>query len=110
MKKFYFFLLILFLFPLNTFAKIAYIDLNLILNKSDVGKFVNEHIDKIKKENYLKYKEQEDKLIKKEKLLISQKNILNEEEFNKKIFVLTEEVKKYRADKKVSIDRRISHY
>ena len=50
MKKFYFFLLILFLFPLNTFAKIAYIDLNLILNNSDVGKFVNEHIDKIKKE------------------------------------------------------------
>tara|TARA_B100000989_G_scaffold293196_1_gene270205 strand:- start:529 stop:1038 length:510 start_codon:yes stop_codon:yes gene_type:complete len=105
MKKFYIFLLILFLFPLNTFAKIAYIDLNLILNKSDVGKFVNEHIDKIKKENYLKYKEQEDKLLKKEKLLISQKNILNEEEFKKKIFVLNEEVKKYRLEKEDSINK-----
>ena len=105
MKKFYFFLLIFIFIPFNTFAKIAYIDLNLILNNSDVGKFVNAHIEKIKNENYSKYKEQENKLIKKEKLLISQKNILNEDEFKKKIVVLTEEVKKYRSDKKDSIDR-----
>ena len=105
MKKFYFFLLILIFFPLNTFAKIAYIDLNLILNKSEVGIFVNSHIEKIKKEYYSKYKEQENRLIEKEKLLISQKNILNEDEFNKKINVLTEEVKKYQSDKKESIER-----
>tara|TARA_B100000989_G_scaffold255943_1_gene204946 strand:- start:655 stop:1164 length:510 start_codon:yes stop_codon:yes gene_type:complete len=105
MKKFYFFLLILIFIPFNTFAKIAYIDLNLILNNSDVGKFVNAHIEKIKKENYSKYKEQENKLIEQEKLLISQKNILNEDEFKKKILVLTEEVEKYRSDKKDSIDR-----
>ncbi len=105
MKKIYFFLLILIFIPFNTFAKIAYIDLNLILNNSDVGKFVNAHIEKIENENYSKYKELENKLINKEKLLISQKNILNEDEFKKKIVVLTEEVKKYRSDKKVSIDR-----
>ena len=105
MKKFYFFLIILVFFPINTFAKIAYIDLNLILNKSDVGKFVNAHIEKIKNENYSKYKEEENKLIEKEKLLISQKNILNEDDFKKKIAILTEEVNKYRSDKKESIDR-----
>ena len=105
MKKFYFYFLIFIIFPLNAFAKIAYIDLNLILNKSDVGKFVNEHIDKIKNENYSKYKEKENKLIEKEQLLISQKNILNEDEFKKKIVILTEEVKKYRSDKKDSINR-----
>ena len=93
MKKFYFFLLILIFFPLNTFAKIAYIDLNLILNKSEVGIFVNSRIEKIKNEYYLKYKEQENRLLDKEKLLISQKNILNEDEFNKKIVILKEEVK-----------------
>ena len=105
MKKFFLYFLVLFIFPINTFAKIAYIDLNLILNNSDVGKFVNSHIEKIKKENYSKYKQQENKLIEKEQLLISQKNILNEIEFNKKISALTEEVKKYRSDKKDSIDR-----
>jgi len=105
MKKFFFYFLIFFIFPLNTFAKVAYIDLKLILKESDVGKFVNDHINKIKNENYSKFKEKENKLIDKEKLLISQKNILNEAEFNKRIAVLTEEVKKYRADKKDSIDR-----
>ena len=75
------------------------------MKESDVGKFVNDHINKIKNENYSKFKEKENKLIDKEKLLISQKNILNEAEFNKRIAVLTEEVKKYRADKKDSIDR-----
>ena len=105
MKKFFFYFLVLSIFPLNTLAKIAYIDLNLILNNFDVGKFVNSHIEKIKKENYSKYKQQENKLIEKEQLLISQKNILNEIEFNKKIVALTEEVKKYRAEKKDSVDR-----
>ena len=105
MKKFFFYFLIFFIFPLNTFAKVAYIDLKLILKESDVGKFVNDHINKIKNENYSKFKEKENKLIDKEKLLISQKNILNEVEYNKRIGVLTEEVKKYRADKKDSIDR-----
>ena len=105
MKKFLIYFLLLSLLPLNTFAKIAYIDLNFILNNSDVGKFVNLHIEKIKNENYSKYKQQENKLIEKEQLLISQKNILNEIEFNKKIVALTKEVKKYRSDKKDSIDR-----
>ena len=105
MKKFFFYFLIFIIFPLNTFAKVAYIDLKLILKESDVGKFVNDKIKKIKNENYSKFKEKENKLIDKEKLLISQKNILNEVEFNKRIAVLTEEVKKYRADKKDSIDR-----
>ena len=105
MKKFFFYFLVLYIFPFNTFAKIAYIDLNFILNNSEVGKFVNLHIEKIKKENYSKYKQQENKLIEKEKLLISQKNILNEIEFNKKIAALTEEVKKFRSDKKDAIDR-----
>ena len=105
MKKFLIYFLLLSLLPLNTFAKIAYIDLNFILNNSDVGKFVNLHIEKIKNENYSKYKQQENKLIEKEQLLISQKNILNEIEFNKKIVALTEEIKKYRTDKKDSIDK-----
>ena len=105
MKKFYFYFLILAIFPSNTFAKIAYIDLNLILNMSDVGKFVNTHIEKIRNENYSKFKEKENKLIQKEQLLISQKNILNEVDLKKKIEELNEEVKKYRSDKKDSIDR-----
>ena len=103
--KFFFYFLLLLTFSLNTNAQIVYIDLNFILNKSEVGKYVNAHVDKIKNENYLKFKEQENKLIQKEQLLISQKNVLNNEEFEKKIALLKEEVKKYRTDKKTSFDK-----
>ncbi len=103
--KFFFYFLLLLTFSLNTNAQIVYIDLNFILNKSEVGKYVNAHVDKIKNENYLKFKEQENKLVQKEQLLISQKNVLNNEEFEKKIALLKEEVKKYRTDKKTSFDK-----
>ena len=103
--KFFFYFLLLLTFSLNTNAQIVYIDLNFILNKSEVGKYVNAHVDKIKNENYLKFKEQENKLIQKEQLLISQKNVLKNEEFEKKIALLKEEVKKYRTDKKTSFDK-----
>ncbi len=102
--KFFFYLFVFVFFSVNTNAQIVYIDLNFILNESEVGKYVNAYVDKIKNENYLKYKEQENKLIKKEQLLVSQKNILNTEEFDKKIVLLAEEVKKYRSDKKLSFD------
>ncbi len=105
MKNFFFYFFIIFFISLNTKAQIVYIDLNLILNKSEVGKFVNAHIEKITNENYSKYKEEEKNLIQKEQTLISQKNILDDNEFNKKIAILTDEVKKYRSNKKASIER-----
>ena len=50
------------------------------------------------------YKEIENHLIKKEKILISQKNILKKEEFENKVQILSKEVQKYRKDKQTSID------
>ena len=105
MKNFFFYFFIIFFISINAKAQIVYIDLNLILNKSEVGKFVNAHIEKITNENFSKYKEEEKNLIQKEQTLISQKNILDDNEFNKKIAILTEEVKKYRSNKKASIER-----
>ena len=74
--KFFFICLICFnLFIFNTKAQIVYLDINLILNKSEVGKFLNDHIQKIKNENMEKFKKIENELIQKEKSLIAQKNI-----------------------------------
>ena len=57
MKKF---LLVIFLFFNfnNLFAenKIAYIDVNYILNNSVVGQSINEHIQKIKDEKIIEFK------------------------------------------------------
>tara|TARA_Y100000996_G_C22264551_1_gene537351 strand:- start:101 stop:610 length:510 start_codon:yes stop_codon:yes gene_type:complete len=105
MKKIFYCLFLFYIFTLSSNAEIAYIDLKLILNESDVGKFLNSHLDGINKKNQKNYKEIESNLISKEKSLIDKQNILSEEEFNKQLNLLGEEIKKYRSDKKSSLDR-----
>ncbi len=97
MKK----ILILFFFlsSLNTQADIAYIDLNYILNKSNVGIQLNNHINNLNQQELLKFKAIEEELIKKEKSLIAQQNILDQDTFQKKLNSLSAEIKKYRSDK-----------
>ena len=104
MKKIIIFFLIFGSSVINTKAEIAYIDINLILNSSDVGKHLNKYIEEIKKKNIDKFKLIENDLLKKEKALIAQQNILEKSEFEKKLNALSSEVQKYRADKKTSTE------
>ena len=81
-------LILILFFNIHTFncnAEIAYIDLNFILNKSEVGKSLNIYIEEIRNKNLIKFKEIENELVKKENQLISQQNIINKYEFEKKI-------------------------
>ena len=58
-----------------------------------------------KKEKELsKYNKIENELIEKEKLLIEQQNILDKEEFQKRLTSLSNNVQKYRSDKKLSVE------
>ena len=102
MKKIIFFLIIFSTFIQSANTEIVYIDINSILNKSEVGKSLNDFLEKMKNKNIEKYKPIEAQLIKKEKELIAQQNILAKEEFQKKLTALTAEVQKYRSDKKIS--------
>ena len=81
-------------------AEIAFIDINFVLNNSEVGKNLNNYIKNINNENLLALKNKEGELIKKEKLLISQQNIIEKSEFEKKLKNLSTEVQKYRSDRK----------
>ena len=83
-------------------AEIAFIDINHILNTSEIGKSLNKQIKNITEENSIKFKDLENELVKKEKSLVSQQNILDKNEFQKKLNSLSIEVKKYRDDKKIS--------
>ena len=105
MKKIILIFFILNLFTINAKSEIAYIDINFVLNTSKVGKFLNNYIENIRNENLEKYKIIETELVKKEKLLIAQQNILDKDEFQKKLNVLTIEIKKYRSDKQLSFDK-----
>mgnify|MGYP001270945367 FL=1 len=105
MKKIIFLLIIFNFLTFNSKAQIAYIDINLILNTSKVGKSLNLFIKKIENEDLTKYKLIENDLLKKEKELISQQNILKKEQFQSKLTKLSTEVQKYRSDKKMSLEK-----
>ena len=105
MKKVIFLLVVFNFFTFNSKAQIAYIDINLILNTSKVGKSLNLFIKKIENENLTRYKLIETELIKKEKELISQQNILKKEQFQSKLTKLSTEVQKFRSDKKMSTEK-----
>ena len=104
MKKTIIILILLNIFTFNSKAKIVYIDINFILNSSEVGRNLNNYLETIKNQNSLKYEEIENDLVNKEKSLIAQQNILDKEQFQKKLKKLTSEVQKYRSDKKVSLE------
>ena len=98
-------ILILIIIKILTFgskAEIAYLDMSLLLKNSKVGKSLNEKINLLKSNHITKFKQIETKLISKEKNLLAQKNILDQNEFEKKLDLLSEEIKRYRSDKKLS--------
>ena len=105
MKKYFFvYLILISLFTTILKAEIAYIDINFILKSSDVGQFLNNHIKTKQAEYNQKYQTIEDELIDKEKTLIAQQNVLNKDEFENKLKILTNEVQEYRANKKKSFE------
>ena len=104
--KNYFVGIIFFLFStFYTYAQIVYIDINYILNSSEVGKSLNIYIKKIRDENIISYKEIEDQFIKKEKQLLAQKNIIKKEEFDEKFKILSNEINIYNTEKKSSLNK-----
>ena len=93
------------IFTFNAYSKIAYIDIKIILNESNVGKSLNSHLKSLNSEYSKKYTKIEKKLLEKEKTLLAQKNIIEKNEFNKKIRNLSDEINKYKNDKKLSNDK-----
>ena len=100
--KFYFFILITYLFSINLCLsedKIAFIDLDLVLKKSKIGQSYLVKINKKNEENIKNLKTKEQKLKKMEDDIKKKQNILSKEELNKEIFSLQEKIKKFRSDK-----------
>ncbi len=98
MKKFLL-IFILFFFQNNAFSKnIVYLDIQYIIDNSDLGILYKSKINKLvdnNKEN-LQIKKNEIKL--KEKEINNQKNLLSKEEIEKKIVSLNKLVKNYQID------------
>ena len=101
-----FFLLIIF-FPLNQVyaaENIVYLDIEKLIHSSQAGKIINENIKKNHKTNLDIFEKKENELKEEESKIISQKNILNEEEFKNKIANLKKKVINYQNERKQKID------
>ena len=81
--------LIFFFIILTNFAyaedKVVYLDVNLLLSESEVGKYVNSNLKKISDDNNEEYKKFEAELKSDEEKLLTQQNILKKEDYEKKL-------------------------
>ena len=91
-------LTLLFLNPVELKAqKIVYINMEKIMKESKAGKIIIDKINKTNEKNIKKFKEIEESLKKEETDLIAKKNVLSEEEFQKKFDLLSKKINDYRT-------------
>ena len=80
---------------LNAEEKIAFIDLNFIYSNSEIGKKILKEIDMKQKKLNKEFQAFQKKLDDEKSNLLSQKNVLNENDYKKKIVELENNLKKY---------------
>ena len=101
-------LLIFFIFfskiSLSHEKTIVYIDLNKIMNNSIAGKSITSQLENNHKKNISKFKNIEEELKKEESEIISQKNVITKEEFEKKIIDLRDKANKFRKERNDNIN------
>ena len=88
----------------NEFSAIVYINMDKVMNKSFAGKSLIEQLETIHQSNIEEFKKIEDSLKWEEESIMSQKNILSEEEFAKKINSLKKKISDYKKNRKIKID------
>ena len=101
-------LLIFFIFfskiSLSEENKVVYIDLNKIMNNSIAGKSITSQLENNHKKNISKFTKIEEELKKEEDEIISQKNVITKEEFEKKIIDLRDKANKFRKERNDNIN------
>ena len=101
-------LLIFFIFfskiSLSEEYKVVYVDLNMIMNNSIAGKSITSQLENNHKKNISKFKNIEEELKKEESEIISQKNVITKEEFEKKIIDLRDKANKFRKERNDNIN------
>ena len=90
----------------NAFAedKVVYIDMNKILTDSKVGIFVEKELTKSHEEKLDNFNKTEEKLKKEEIDLISKRNVMAREEFDKNVKILNEKAQAYQAQRRQWFD------
>ena len=85
--------------PVFSSEKIAYLDVEKIMQDSVAGKSIIAQIKKKRELVISNFKKKEKQIIEKEKKLISQKNILSKEEFEKKLISLRNDISTFQKER-----------
>ena len=90
----------------NAFAedKVVYIDMNKILTDSKVGIFVEKELTKSHEAKLDNFNKTEEKLKKEEIDLISKRNVMAREEFDKNVKILNEKAQEYQTQRRQWFD------
>ena len=107
MKKFILSILtIIILFTNTAFCneKILFIDMDKVISTSNSGVSILEQLNKLNKKNIVFFNKQEKILKEKDLKLISQKNIISETDFKKKVDLLKTEINDYNQKRNKMID------
>ena len=105
-KKNFFLIIIFFIFSgskLWSSEKIAFLDVELLINKSKPALVIIKKIEKIRDQETKKLKKIEDNLKKKNEELIKTKNLISDEELKKKISSLRDEANSFDELRKKTI-------
>ena len=112
MKKTIFFIIIFFINNIvNASTNVAYLDVQYIIDNSNLGKFYRSEIEKIQTKNNSIIILKENEIKKKEDEFKNQKNLLNQDEIKKKIDEINSMVKQYQLlrndfNKKLSNEKK----
>ena len=85
-------------------TKVAFIQMDILINESSAGKSLIEELNKIDKKNKKRFKETKEKLDKEKNDITLKKDILSKEEYEKQIIKLNDKFRSFQADAKKSAE------
>jgi|TARA_X000001036_G_C20644322_1_gene792400 outer membrane protein len=85
-------------------TKVAFIQMDILINESSAGKSLIEELNKIDKKNKKRFKETKEKLDKEKNDITLKKDILSKEEYEKQIIKLNDKFRSFQAEAQKSAE------
>ena len=98
----FFFIIFIIFYSSSSYSEnlIVFLNMDKIMLQSKAGKSITVQLEKLHKNNITTFKQKEEELKNKETSIVSQKNVLSNEEFEKKINSLRKEANEYRIKRR----------
>jgi len=104
-KKFFLIIFIVFLCINKSYSdqKIVFIDIDFVVENTNVGKLVLKELNDLNSQNIKKLKLREEELKLKEQQIKKKQNIISENEYSKEVNLLKDKIKNFRNEKNMMV-------